>query len=32
MNAFVDAKRRDVRLKYLTEITTENISVSVAVF
>ena len=25
-NAFVDAKRRDVRLRYLTEITTENIS------
>ena len=25
-NAFVDAKRRDVRLRYLTEITAENIS------
>ena len=25
-NAFVDAKNRDVRLRYLTEITAENIS------
>jgi two-component system, OmpR family, sensor histidine kinase VicK len=25
-NAFVDAKNRGVRLRYLTEITTENIS------
>ena len=25
-NAFVDAKKRGVRLRYLTEITTENVS------